>query len=212
MKPLLLSLMLLPAPLFAAEPLVEVGLFSRGELIGWQEKRFEGRTDYRLATRDNRTALRAHSDGAASGLFKEITVDLAKTPVLHWSWRVDNLLEGVDERSKAGDDYPARVYVVFSGGLFFWRTRAINYVWSSNQPEGASWPNAFTSNAQMVAVTSGPGRLGQWVSEQRNVAEDYRRLFGEEPGSVAAVAIMTDTDNSGQSATAWYGDIWFDAQ
>jgi hypothetical protein len=101
--------------------------------------------------------------------------------------------------------------VVFSGGLFFWRTRAINYVWSSNQPEGASWPNAFTGNARMIAVESGPQRLGQWVSEQRNVAEDYRRLFGGEPGSVDAVAIMTDTDNSGQQASAWYGDIWFAA-
>lgn len=212
MKPLLLSLMIFSASLFAAETVVEVGLFSRGELSGWQEKRFEGMTDYRLVNKDNRTVLRARSEGAASGRFKEVTIDLDKTPVLHWSWRVDNLLEGVDERSKAGDDYPARVYVVFSGGLFFWRTRAINYVWSSNQPEGTRWPNAFTGNAQMVAVASGPERLGQWVSEQRNVAEDYRRLFGEEPGSVDAVAIMTDTDNSGQSATAWYGDIWFDAQ
>ncbi|MFO7592455.1 MAG: DUF3047 domain-containing protein [Pseudomonadota bacterium] len=212
MKTLLLTLLLCPVLLAAAEPVVQVGLFSSGDLSDWQEKSFEGMTDYRLVNKDNRTVLRARSEGAASGRFKEVKIDLDKTPVLHWSWRVDNLLEGVDERSKAGDDYPARVYVVFSGGLFFWRTRAINYVWSSNQPEGAVWPNAFTANARMLAVQSGPERLGRWVSEQRNVAEDYRRLFGEEPGNVDAVAIMTDTDNSGQSATAWYGDIRFSAE
>ena len=91
----------------------------------------------------------------------------------------------------------------------FWRTRAINYVWSNNQPVGSSWPNAFTSRAHMIAIASGAERVGQWVSERRDVRADYRRAFGEEPGPVDAVAIMTDTDNTGRTITAWYGDIWF---
>lgn len=209
MKAIWIAPLLLPLALAATESAVPIGLFSRGDLSGWQEKRFAGETEYRLFRNNNRTTLRAHSKAAASGRFKEVDIDLKQTPVLHWSWRVDNLLDGVNEQSKPGDDYPARIYVVFSGGLFFWRTRAINYVWSSNQPVGTTWPNAFTGNAKMVAVESGSNQLGQWVTEQRDVAADYRQLFGEEPGSVDAVAIMTDTDNSGQSATAWYGDIWF---
>ncbi len=212
MNPLRIALLLLPLSLAAADTVVPVGLFSRGELNGWQEKRFQGETDYRLFRHNSQTALRARSHGSASGRFKEVQIDLATTPVLHWSWKIDNLLQGVDEQSKAGDDYPARVYVVFSGGVFFWRTQAINYVWSSNQPVGTTWPNAFTANAKMIAVQSGGDRLGQWVSEQRNVAEDYRRLFGTAPRKVDAVAIMTDTDNTGQRASAWYGDIWFAAE
>ena len=94
----------------------------------------------------------------------------------------------------------------------FWRTRAINYVWSNKQPVGTSWLNAFTGNARMIAVESGSKRIGQWISERHDVNADYRRLFGEEPGRVDAVAIMTDTDNTGTTATAWYGDIWFSTE
>jgi hypothetical protein len=212
MKMFLLCLLLLPPGLAAAGSVVPVALFSLGDLKRWEEKSFVGNTDYRFVRLHNRTSLQAHSAGTASGLFKKVHIDLGKTPMLNWWWKVDNLLNGVDERRKSGDDYPARIYVVFSGGLFFWQTHALNYVWSSNQPVGTSWPNAFTSNDVMVAVASGPDKLGQWVLQQRNVAEDYRRLFGGEPGTVDAVAIMTDTDNSDQSATAWYGDIWFSAE
>lgn len=212
MKAFWIAALLFPLSLSAAEKVVPIGQFSRGDLSGWEEKRFSGETDYRFFRINNHTSLRARSNDAASGRYKEVNVDLGTTPILHWTWKVDNLLDGVNEQTKAGDDYPARVYVVFSGGLFFWRTRAINYVWSSNQPVGTTWPNAFTGNAKMIAVQSGAEQLGQWVSEQRNVAEDYRQLFGEEPGNVDAVAIMTDTDNSGQRASAWYGDIWFAAE
>jgi hypothetical protein len=208
----LLPALLLPLLASAAGERIEVGRFSAGELDGWEEKVFDGKTRYRLVQNSGRTVLQARSNDSASGHFKKVRIDLERTPLLHWSWRVGNLLSGVDERSKPGDDYPARVYVVFSGGLLFWRTRAINYVWSSNQPVGSMWDNAYTANAKMIAVESGDAWLGQWVGVERDVAADYRRLFGEEPGKVDAVAIMTDTDNSGQQATAWYGDIWFSAR
>lgn len=196
---------------FAEVKRIEVGHFSAGQLDQWHTKAFATKTDYQLVVDDGRQVLLADSQASASGLFREIAIDLKQTPLLSWSWKVDNLLSGHNERSKAGDDYPARLYVVFSGGLMFWRTRAINYVWSSNQPAGSEWPNAFTSNARMIAVRGGPGLQGQWVQEQRDVLADYRRLFGEEPGEIAAVALMTDTDNTGLRARAWYGDIWFSA-
>jgi hypothetical protein len=189
---------------------LDIARFSAGDLEGWKSRSFAGETRYRLEIRAGRQALHAVSNASASGLYREVTIDLKKTPYLHWSWRVGNLLATQDERSKPGDDYPARVYVVFSGGPFLWRTRAINYVWSSHQPAGSEWPNAFTANARMVAVRSGAAAVGQWVHESRNVYDDYRRAFGEEPGEVSAIAVMTDTDNTGQAAEAWFGDIWFD--
>lgn len=199
------------SPVCSGNDRIEIGRFSTGDLSGWQPKIFSGKTHYVLRLADDQLlALYADSQGAASGLYFRTRVDLRKTPYLHWSWKVENLLaDHDDERSKTGDDYPARLYVVFSGGLFFWRTLAINYVWSSNQPVGSQWPNAFTANARMIAVHAGKADLGRWVSEKRNVLDDYRHLFSVESGPVDAVALMTDTDNTQLRAHAWYGDIWF---
>ena len=199
------------AAALAAGP-VWVGRFSRDQLDRWQTKTFAGRTDYRLVERDGRTVLRAVSKGTASGLYREIEVDLDRTPYLHWSWRAGDDLGSPAERTRAGDDYPARVYVVFSGGLAFWRTESINYVWSSAQARGATWPNAFTAQARMLAVRGKGDATGRWYHERRNVAADYRALFGGDPGTVDAVAVMTDTDNTGKAATAYYGDIYFAAE
>lgn len=207
-----LWLLLLPLTLLAGADQIVVGHFSAGDLSGWEARTFKGETTYRLVKLDGKNVLRAESKATASGRFRKVKIDLKKYPFLNWSWKVDNLLPGLDEQSKAGDDYPARVYVVFSGGLAFWRTRAINYVWSSNQAPGTRWDNAFTANAKMIAVQAGSDQPGKWVTVQRDVAEDYRQLFGKEPGKVDAVAIMTDTDNSGKEALAWYGDIWFSAR
>lgn len=199
----------LPALAWAEGERVDIARFSQGDLSGWQTKTFAGKTRYALENVEGRLALRADSNAAASGRYREVSVDLNKTPILNWTWKVDSILTGNDERTRKGDDYPARVYVVFSGGAMFWRTRAINYVWSNKQPVGSSWPNAFTDHAHMIAIESGSDRVGQWVSERRDVRADYRRAFGEEPGRADAVAIMTDTDNTGAVTTAWYGDIWF---
>ncbi|SEO86878.1 DUF3047 domain-containing protein [Nitrosovibrio sp. Nv6] len=201
-----------PSLSWAGDKRVVIARFSHSDLSDWQSKTFTGVTRYALADENGQTVLRADSSGGASGLYREVRINLDKTPVLNWTWRIGNILSGGDERTRAGDDYPARVYVIFSGGPMFWRTRAINYVWSNKQPSGSSWPNAYTGNARMLAVESGADRVGQWVEERRDVRADYRRVFGEEPGRVDAVAIMTDTDNTGTTATAWYGDIWFSAE
>lgn len=206
------AIICLSAMSWAGSERIDIAHFSQGDLSGWQTKTFAGETRYSLENSDGQLALRADSSAAASGRYREVNVDLNKTPILNWRWKVDGILTGNDERTRKGDDYPARVYVVFSGGVIFWRTRAINYVWSNKQPIGSSWPNAFTDHAYMIAIESGPDRAGQWVSERRDVRADYLRAFGEEPGRVDAIAIMTDTDNTGAVATAWYGDIWFTAK
>jgi hypothetical protein len=204
--------LLTTALVYAADETVMIGRFSAGDRTDWQDKNFQGETHYHFDERSGRRALFAESQGAASGLYREIKVDLDRTPWLNWSWRVDQVLNGIDERAKSGDDYPARVYVVVSGGAAFWKTRSLVYVWSSHQPVGATWPNAYTANARVMALQSGTQNAGRWVSEKRNVRADFQQLFGEEIDSIDAVALMTDTDNSGQSASAWYGDIYFTAQ
>jgi Protein of unknown function (DUF3047) len=196
----------------AADESLSIGRFSTGDLTDWQPKSFKGETRYGFDDKSGQRALFADSQSAASGLYREIRVDLQRTPWLNWSWRVDKVLNNVDERGKAGDDYPARVYVVVSGGAAFWKTRSLVYVWSSNQPTGATWNNAYTSNARVMALRSGVKDANRWVSEKRNIRTDFRQLFGEDISQIDAVALMTDTDNSGQSATAWYGDIYFTAQ
>lgn len=188
---------------------VWVGDFTHDGLAGWESRVFSGETVYQLTGPPGGRVLSAHSQGAASGMFRKVVVDLTRTPYLNWRWKADNILSGNNETVKAGDDYPARIYVVFSGGLMFWKTRALNYVWSSHQPVGSDWPNAFTANAHMVAVESGPKRLGEWVSYQRNIRLDYRRYFGKDIARADAVAIMTDTDNTGQAAVAHYGSLFF---
>jgi len=220
---------LLMKPALAEEPSMQttetdikrVARFSEGDLSGWKEKSFKENSQYDFVSSEtikpNNTkngsppgkVLRARTQGQASGLFKEVVVDLNETPYLNWSWQVQNLYQGNDERSKAGDDYPARIYVLVSGGLFFWRTKAINYVWSSNQLANSEWPNAYTGNARMVAVRAGDKEVGQWVQERRNVREDLKRLFGVDIAQIDAVAVMVDGDNTGQSATAYFGDIFF---
>jgi len=181
-------------------------------LDDWQVKAFNGKTRYTIVENNNVPAIKAESHATASGLVQERTVDLVRTPCLHWSWKVDDVLGGLDETTKAGDDFPARVYVVISGGLFFWNTRALNYVWSGSHPTGSTWDNPYTSRSTMVAVQSGPARSGQWVRETRNVRDDFKRFAGVDAKEIDAVAIMTDTDDSGLSATAYYRDIRFSAE
>lgn len=189
-----------------------VDVLALPDLSAWDTEVFSGQTRYEVTHVDGKTAVKAVSEGTASGLVRHMRIDLNKTPYMHWSWKIDHVLSGVDEQQKSGDDYAARLYVVISGGLFFWRTRAISYVWASRQPAGQVWPNAFTSNATMVAVTSGATQAGQWVAQKRNVLQDIKQLLGLDKTHIDAVAIMSDTDNSGQSATAYYGNIYFSAE
>ncbi len=202
-------LLLLAAAVQAQERVI--GAFSESSLAGWEAEVFSGRTQYDLVEEPEvGTVLHARCSDAASGLWRRIEVDLRETPVLEWSWRVDQTFSGIDETVRAGDDYPARVYVVVDGGWRRWRTRAINYVWASEKPAGADWPNAYASQARMLAVRSGsPEVAGQWRRESRNVREDFRRYHGRDVEQIDAVAIMTDCDDTGGEAEAWYGDIRF---
>lgn len=190
---------------------VTIGRFSEGKLNNWEVKEFAGKTEYDIVNDEHsqNKVLRATSNSTASGLFIEKRIDLQKTPYLHWSWKTGKLYSNLDESKKQGDDFVARIYLVIDGGLFFWKTRALNYVWSSSFTQGQAWPNPFTANATMFAVESGRKNLGKWLHYSRNVREDLKKFVGKEVRYIDGVALMTDSDNAGQQATTYYGDIYF---
>ncbi len=216
--------------------LLEVGKFSaasEGNALpdGWKPltfKKIEKHTVYQLVKDGGATVVKAVSEASASGLTRKIKINLTEYPIVQWRWKVANVLKKGDVTRKEGDDYPARLYITFeydAGKVGFFdkakyeATRllygqypplgAINYIWESKAPKGMVVPNPFTEQVKMIVVESGAERLNQWVSEERNIYEDYKKTFGEEPSMISGVAIMTDTDNTGESATAYYGDIIF---
>jgi hypothetical protein len=190
-----------------------IGSFSTEGISTWRSKEFKGKTQYQISLLDGQRVLKAESDAAASGLVSEKRIDLNKTPVMNWRWRIENRLGKLNEQAKSGDDFAARVYVVVSGGLVFWNTKAINYVWSSTSPKDKTWPNPFAGDhAMMLAVRSASDKTGTWYTEKRNVRDDFKKLNGEEIQYIDAVAIMTDTDNAKGKVRAYYGDIYFTAE
>ena len=178
-------------------------------LSAWEKKAFEGETQYRTTFKDGRVAVEAKSKHSAPGYYRTVTVDLTKTPYLNWEWRVENVLSGPDERTIEGDDFPARVYLIESHGLLFWKTRGIGYVWAGKLPEGADWPNPGRATTHMFSVRSGAADTGKWIKEKRDVRADFKRAYGEDVTQVDAVAFFSDTDNTKSESTAYYGPIYF---
>ena len=192
---------------------VDVSDFAGGSLAHWETQSFAGDTEYKIQQYDGKSVLGAKSVGTASAIGRKIKIDLTKTPYVNWSWKINNTLPNLDEKSKGGDDYAGRLYVVKSGGVLIWNTKALNYVWSGSQPGESSWKNAWNpKNSFLVAVRGPEDSAGEWKTEKRNVREDFRKAFGKDIKQIEGVAIMTDTDNSGLSVTAEYGDIYFTAE
>jgi hypothetical protein len=233
---ILTLLVTLPSSQAATDDLIVVGSFSKAspgrELPeGWKPLSFrniEKGTQYSLVTDDNTVVVKAVSAASASGLIREMKIDPKDFPILEWRWKVGNILKKGNVKTREGDDYPARIYITFEYDPkklnFFEKTkyntyrilygqypplRAINYIWESTAPKGTAVPNPYASRVMMIVVESGPEKINQWVSEERNVSEDYRKAFGEDPPLISGVALMTDTDNTGEAATAYYGDISF---
>ena len=180
-------------------------------LNDWVERSFAGNTVYSIVTMDGQEALQAQASGTASALYRETRIDLQQTPFLQWSWRIESTFgSAINEQSKAGDDYPARVYVVRRGGLAFWRTKTINYIWSSNSPVNRRWDNAYAGrNAQMWPLNSGDQQAGEWITHTRDIRADWREAFGEDIDSLDGIAVMTDADDSRAAVRAWYAGMRF---
>jgi hypothetical protein len=215
---------------------VEVGKFSTddpgvGLPQGWKPltfKKIPKLTTYELVKHGEHVVVKAVSDASASGLTKEVNIDPKEFPIVRWRWKVENLLKTSDATRKDGDDYPARLYITFeydpdkvsvgkklkykAGQVLFGDIPigAINYVWERKAPVGTIIDNAYTDFVKMVVVESGAQNIGQWTDESRNIYEDYKKAFGEEPPLINGVAIMSDTDNTKERVTAYYGDIVFE--
>ena len=235
-----LVLLFTAAPLGAQSPAtLDVGKFSDAKAGGafpdsWEPLTFdkiEKHTEYALVEDGGAVVVKAVSRGSASGLVRKVDIDPLEYPVVEWRWKVRNVLEKGDVTRKDGDDYPARLYITFKfdpGKVGFFEratyeairlTRgeyppmgAINYIWESKSPVGTLAPNPYTDRVMMIVLESGAEKVGQWVSESRNLVEDYRKAFGADPPRISGVAVMTDTDNTGESTVAWFGDIVFRAR
>lgn len=193
---------------------------------GWQILRFQNvvkATDYSVEADGEGTALKAVSQASASGIYTEVDLDASEFPMIAWDWKVSNLIAKGDATTKNGDDFPARVIVAFhydpDQASFFKRMKyelvrliygryppgsALLYVWDNRLPVGTMLDNANVSWAKMVILESGPSKVAQWVSERRNVSEDYAKAFGSNPPRLRFIGIMTDTDDTGEQATAYY--------
>jgi hypothetical protein len=196
---------------------------------GWRALTFRNiarHTRYTLVREGDDYVVKAEAEASASGLIRRVDVDAKAYPVLRWRWKVENLLSKADVTRKQGDDYPARVYVAFAYDpkrvgigqrIKYEAARLIygeypphaglNYIWEGKAAVGSVVPNPFTERVRMIVVESGAAHLGQWREYERNVYRDYRSAFGEEPPAIAGIAIMTDADNTGESAVAYYGPV-----
>lgn len=211
-----------------------IGNFSASEADsglpeGWEQFKFnkiERHTRYRLVTDDNTVVLKAESDAAASGLIRRIRIETGNYKFISWRWKISNILKNVDTSKKEGDDYPARLFVNFeydpaklsliervkyqTARLIYGEYPplcAISYVWGSKNPKGTVVPGVYSERAVSIVVESGESRLNQWIEVTRNIQKDYRAVFKTDPPPISGIAIMTDTDNTGESAVAYYGDI-----
>jgi len=183
---------------------------SDGVPPGWTLKEFAGHAAIELVRSDGRLAARLHSERASFAIHRDVVVELREFPYLSWTWKVTRLPAGGDVREAARDDQAAQLYVIFPR----WpspRTASdvIGYVWDSRAPAGTRIKHPRADNVRIVVVESGPARLGEWRTYERNVAADYTALFGRQPPRVGKVAVMVDSNDTRGEAEALFGDLIF---
>lgn len=183
-------------------------------------------TDYRLAADRGRTVLHAKAASASSGLMQHVSVDPSERPWISWQWKVDKLIKSADNTQRATEDSPVRIVLGFDGDkeslpfadqIMFETAKLLTgrdvpyatlmYIWENKAPVGTVIANSRSGRIQKVVAASGPDGVGKWREFTRNIVEDYERAFGEKPGKLIGVGVLTDTDNTGETAEAWYGDI-----
>ena len=211
----------------AGAPVLVLGF--TGSPTAWKPltfARIKRHTTYAIKKDGEGEYLVAVSSESASALYLPLDIDPGEYPIISWRWKIGGVLRKGDARTKAGDDYAARVYVTFERELgtetFLEKTGALlaekvfgekvpgsslNYIWANRLEKGAIVPNPYTARNMMIAVESGGAKAGRWVREERNIMEDYMKAFGRRPPRITGIAVMTDSDNTGEEARAWYRDI-----
>lgn len=233
---LLAAAVLITGAAFAVDDTLAVAAFSTarpGSALpaGWTPlaaSNIKTLTRYTLVDDGGVTVLRAESQAGASGLSRPLRVHPAEFPWLRWRWKIDNLIAGADLRTRKGDDFPARLYVMFDYPLdrlpFLERNKlrlaralfdphlpaaTLCYVWDGKAKAETLAPSAYTDRVKLIVVESGATRVKRWVNVERNVAADFRAAFGADAPAIIAIAVATDTDNTGAFATTYFGDIVF---
>ena len=172
----------------------------------------DSNTEYSLGSNENGNFLKAVANNSASGLGKEIKIDLNRTPYLNITWKVEKDLKGIDERSKKGHDYAARVFVVKKTGATPLSNRAMNYVFSSNEEVNVSHPSPYTKKSIDYVLATTKENLNEWVTVKVNVKEHFKEFHDLDLNEINGVAIMADTDNSKLSSISYYQNIYFSAE
>ena len=194
-------------------------------LDNWSELTFPkiaNHTLYQVELQNDDTVLRASTDSSASGLVFNKHFNVYETQLVRWRWKISNVFVNGDATRKSGDDYALRIYVMFeydseTAGFFekalfeslkliygeYPPYKSLNYIWANRQHRKYILPNTYTDRAQMIAVESGSENVGRWLTEEVNILADYRRVFGDDPPKLASLAIMSDSDNTGESAQAY---------
>ena len=195
---------------FASE--VKVFDFTETELSQLQVRKVRGadnKTIYSVGKNKNGNFLKSEANNAASGLGKEIIIDLNKTPFINITWKIEQDLDGIKENSKKGHDFAARVFVIKKTGATPLSNRAINYVFSSNNDVGSNWPSPYTKKSIDNVLASTKKNMNEWITVKANVKEDFKSFHNLNVNELDGVAIMSDTDNSKMKSIAYFQNIYF---
>ena len=193
---------------------VNIFKFTEQELSELDVRKVRGadnKTVYTVGSNENGNFLKAVADNAASGLGKEVKIDLNKTPFINITWKIEKDLQGINENSKKGHDFAARVFAVKKTGATPLSNRAINYVFSSNNAVGQSWPSPYTKKSIDNVLATTKDNLNVWVTVKANVKEDFKKFHDLDVNELDGLAIMADTDNSKMKSISYFQNIYFSA-
>ncbi len=191
---------------------IDIFEFTKEEMKALEVRKIKSETTYTLGSNENGNYLKAEAEGKASGLGKKIKINLLKTPFINITWKVEKDLSGIIENSKKGHDYAARIFVIKKTGITALSNRAINYVFSSNNSAGNSWPSPYTKKSIDYVLSTTKEHNDQWITVKANVREHFKKLHGLDVKELNGVAIMTDTDNSKLKAISYYQNIYFSSE
>ena len=209
---LLISFFVLTSPLLAEE--IKVFEFTEEELSELTVRKVRGaknKTNYTVGKNENGNFLKAVADNAASGLGKEIKIDLNKTPFINITWKIEKDLSGIREDIKKGHDFAARVFAVKKTGATPLSNRAVNYVFSSNRDVGISSPSPYTKKSIDNVMATTKTNFNEWVTVKSNVKEDFKKFHNLDLDELDGLAVMADTDNSKMKSVAYFQNIYFSA-
>lgn len=180
-----------------------------GSAEGWQLKEWSGKARYEVIETEAGSTLHLSSNATSTALYKEARLNIKDLPILNWKWKALKLPAGADVRKKNTDDQAAQVYVIFPRWPEAVNSRLVGYIWDTTAPAGSMVTSTKTSNVRYIVLRSGEADLGQWLSEQRNVYADYKKLFNEEPPEAGRISVMIDSDNTKGTAESFVADIYF---